>query len=140
MTFLSIVERFFSLKNLFLYWGQYFISPSVAQQFGMARTPTFLCLWFYVHYGLCSNFIFTLLSVESSCRRLICSVQKLPSSRSKLPLPVVTAVISEAARLQREGSLVLSLCSQAIFPMLLFYYFILFVVPVILPGQRGKEI
>lgn len=71
---------------------------------------------------------------------LIGSAQKLPSSYSKLSLPVVTAVISEAAQLQREVSLVLSLCSQAIFPMLLFYYFILFVVPVILPGQRGKEI
>ena len=78
--------------------------------------------------------------MEYSCRSLISSVQKLPSSYSKLPLPVVTAVISEAAQLQREVSLVLSLCSQAIFPMLLFYYFILFVVPVILPGQGGKEI
>lgn len=101
------------------------------------RSPVFC---FYVHYALYSNFIFALFSVESSCRSLICSAQKLPSSDSKLPLPIVTAVISGAAQPQREVSLVLSLCSQAIFPMLLFYYFILFVVPVILPGQRGKEI
>lgn len=80
-----------------------------------------------------------LLSVESSSRNLIGSIQKLPFPVPSAPA-LVTAVRSEAAQLQREGSLVLSLCSQAIFPMLLFYSFILFVVPVILSGQRGKEI
>lgn len=78
--------------------------------------------------------------MESSCRKPYRPRTKITFFLFQLPLPVVTAVISEAAQLQREVGLVLSLCSQAIFPMLLFYYFILFVVPVILPGQRGKEI